>query len=365
MVYNLKWKLCALAQVHRASRPPRRGPGDPDASRSPATSRVLANAPARARAVTRNTGQVAPDRVGLPCVLAAGGAGPHAGHPGPPPRGEGDTRGPELLLSTTRWPKSGRESRVERSGNFAKSYHGVPPSTTPGACHKEMQTLHGQVGYDSSGGSAGLFAVGFARRGTAQTATTMICGDKITAATTMRGRKGRALIAMPRNSPTIPTRIIRPRIVCGNFMTRLLDSAAECMLRAVWNETSHTNPKRKRGNDLQSSLTLRVSVASGREQYNLQPMRLASRRSAVGFACRMHRCPTRLLEADPSNGLQIKPKPMKSANTYTTGYASPTWIAAPSTMATIATTIISRRVVLEKFMRLTRAATNPSRTGSS
>ena len=41
------------------------------------------------------------------------------------------------------------------------------------------------------------------------------------------------------------------------------------ILRAVRNGTSDTNPKRQRGNELEPSLTLRVSVTSGREQYNL------------------------------------------------------------------------------------------------
>jgi hypothetical protein len=40
------------------------------------------------------------------------------------------------------------------------------------------------------------------------------------------------------------------------------------ILPAARNETSHTNPKRKRGNGLEPSLTLRVSVSSGREQYS-------------------------------------------------------------------------------------------------
>jgi hypothetical protein len=39
--------------------------------------------------------------------------------------------------------------------------------------------------------------------------------------------------------------------------------------RTVTNETFHTNPKRKRGNNLKTSLTLRVSVAGGREWYKL------------------------------------------------------------------------------------------------
>jgi hypothetical protein len=42
----------------------------------------------------------------------------------------------------------------------------------------------------------------------------------------------------------------------------------ESIPRAVKNETFHTNPKRERGNDLTTSLTLRVSVVSGRVQYN-------------------------------------------------------------------------------------------------
>ena len=37
--------------------------------------------------------------------------------------------------------------------------------------------------------------------------------------------------------------------------------------RAVANETFHTNPKRKRGNDLATSLTLRASVVFARSQY--------------------------------------------------------------------------------------------------
>jgi hypothetical protein len=41
------------------------------------------------------------------------------------------------------------------------------------------------------------------------------------------------------------------------------------ILRAVRVETSHTNPKCKRGNGLTPSLTLRVSVPSGRVQYNV------------------------------------------------------------------------------------------------
>jgi putative heme-binding domain-containing protein len=40
------------------------------------------------------------------------------------------------------------------------------------------------------------------------------------------------------------------------------------ILRAVRDETSHTNPKCKRGNGLTPSLTLRVSVPGGRMQYN-------------------------------------------------------------------------------------------------
>ena len=33
-------------------------------------------------------------------------------------------------------------------------------------------------------------------------------------------------------------------------------------------DTSYTNPKRKRGKNLPTSLALRVSMVSGREQYN-------------------------------------------------------------------------------------------------
>jgi hypothetical protein len=39
------------------------------------------------------------------------------------------------------------------------------------------------------------------------------------------------------------------------------------ILRPVRSETFHTNPKRRRGNELKPSLTLRVSIPNGREQY--------------------------------------------------------------------------------------------------
>ena len=43
--------------------------------------------------------------------------------------------------------------------------------------------------------------------------------------------------------------------------------------RVVKNETFHTNPKRERGNSLKASITLRVSISSGREQYICRGMR--------------------------------------------------------------------------------------------
>jgi hypothetical protein len=41
------------------------------------------------------------------------------------------------------------------------------------------------------------------------------------------------------------------------------------ILLAVEVGTIHTNPKRKRGNDLATSLALRVSVSCNREQYSI------------------------------------------------------------------------------------------------
>ena len=45
----------------------------------------------------------------------------------------------------------------------------------------------------------------------------------------------------------------------------------QVILLAASNETFHTNPKRKRGNALTSSLALRVSIRPGREQYRNLP----------------------------------------------------------------------------------------------
>jgi hypothetical protein len=42
----------------------------------------------------------------------------------------------------------------------------------------------------------------------------------------------------------------------------------EIILLAGGNETFHTNPKRQRGNDLATSLTLRVNISRDRGQYN-------------------------------------------------------------------------------------------------
>ena len=41
-------------------------------------------------------------------------------------------------------------------------------------------------------------------------------------------------------------------------------------MQAASNETSHTNPKRKRGNGLTASLTLRVGIISGRAGFRIQ-----------------------------------------------------------------------------------------------
>ena len=54
---------------------------------------------------------------------------------------------------------------------------------------------------------------------------------------------------------------------CGTGEIR--PTLTDIILRAVANETFHTNPKRKRGNDLATSLTLRVSVVFARSQYIL------------------------------------------------------------------------------------------------
>ena len=43
-----------------------------------------------------------------------------------------------------------------------------------------------------------------------------------------------------------------------------------CYTAPFRNETSHTSPKCKRGNDLKASLTLRVSVPGRRGQYKLE-----------------------------------------------------------------------------------------------
>jgi hypothetical protein len=45
-------------------------------------------------------------------------------------------------------------------------------------------------------------------------------------------------------------------------------SGSMVILLAVEIVTIHTNPKRKRGNDLATSLTIRVGVSRNREQYS-------------------------------------------------------------------------------------------------
>ena len=55
-------------------------------------------------------------------------------------------------------------------------------------------------------------------------------------------------------------------------MARLLARTVARLL-AVEIVTIHTNPKRQRGNDLATSLTLRVSVILNREQYSRQGRR--------------------------------------------------------------------------------------------
>src|ERR1700733_5910980 len=51
------------------------------------------------------------------------------------------------------------------------------------------------------------------------------------------------------------------------------------MLRDARDKTSHTNQKCKRGNGLASSLTLRVSVPSGRMQYSVRRLQRGDYRS--------------------------------------------------------------------------------------
>ena len=52
----------------------------------------------------------------------------------------------------------------------------------------------------------------------------------------------------------------------GSFVIASAKDRLKNVLLAVEIETIHTNPKRKRGNDLTTSLTLRVSVSRNREQ---------------------------------------------------------------------------------------------------
>jgi hypothetical protein len=65
------------------------------------------------------------------------------------------------------------------------------------------------------------------------------------------------------NSATFSIRRNDPRPARTSSQSRELI----LILRAARDETSHTNPKCKRGNGLTPSLTLRVSVPSGRVQY--------------------------------------------------------------------------------------------------
>jgi len=75
------------------------------------------------------------------------------------------------------------------------------------------------------------------------------------------------------DSPLIPLQIehVTARKHGGpDSLDNLALACAECILSAVEIVPIHTSPKRKRGNDLATSLALRVSVSLNREQYNLR-----------------------------------------------------------------------------------------------
>src|SRR5665213_1223610 len=66
---------------------------------------------------------------------------------------------------------------------------------------------------------------------------------------------------------TISCCFLVPRLCLGTHCLRGSASRSSFILPAVENGTFHTNPKRKRGNELTPSLALRVGVISNRGEY--------------------------------------------------------------------------------------------------
>ena len=66
-----------------------------------------------------------------------------------------------------------------------------------------------------------------------------------------------------------------------SFSRVLLGEGLLFILFAAEIVTIHTNPKRKRGTDLRTSLKLRVSVSRNREQYNTHALPLSRKERGV------------------------------------------------------------------------------------